>query len=216
MARYFVIIITALLICSCSLIESLSKGEKVAQVGGVVLYKSDLEKVLPSGISKEDSIAFATQYINSWAMKQLMLLKAQDELPKAEKELAQLLEDYKAQLLAFRYENLFIEERLDTIVSVLEREEYYNSHLNIFLEKDGLVKGRLAKMHNSSPSLLSIKRLATKRDIESIEEFADIAYNSSFKYLDFFDTWMDLKLISKEIGIDLEDLQEMLPSAKAD
>lgn len=208
------IIIAALLVSSCSFYDSVVKGDKVAQIGRAALYKTDIENVIPKGISAADSANLARQYIDSWAIKQLMLQKAEEQLPKGEKDVAQLLEDYRTQLLVFRYENKFVEERLDTLVSDKEMEEYYNAHPYSFIGKNGVFKGRLVKMQNSSPNLQVMRKLAKERDIEKLEALEQLAYNSAYKYSDYNNGWVDLNIVAKEIGIPLDQLQQVLGKEK--
>ena len=214
MNRIVCFIIAALLVCSCTLYESVTKGEKVAQIGRAALYKTDLEKVIPKGIAPQDSALLARQFIDSWAIKQLMLQKAEEQLPKSEKDVAQLLEDYRVQLLVFRYENKFVEERLDTIVKGIEREEYYNAHQGSFVGKNGVFKGRLVKMQNSSPNLQVMRRLAKSREIEDLEALEQLAFNSAYKYSHYEESWVDLNVVAKESGATLVQLQQLLEKEK--
>lgn len=214
MNKFVCIIIAALLVCSCTLYDSVTKGEKVAQIGRAALYKTDIEKIIPKGMTGKDSAAIARQYIDSWAIKQLMLQKAQEQLPKQEKDVAQLLEDYRVQLLVFRYENKFVEERLDTIVTVREREEYYESHQDSFKGKNGVFKGRLVKMQNSSPNLQVMRKLAQEREIEGLEELEQLAYNSAYKYSNYDNNWVDLNVVAKETGAPLDELQHLMEKQK--
>ena len=214
MRRIACIIIAALLVCSCTLYESITKGEKVVQIGRAALYKTDLEKVIPKGISAADSAVMAKQYIDSWAIKQLMLQKAEEQLPKGERDVAQLLEDYRTQLLVFRYENKYVEERLDTLVSTREREEYYIAHPESFIGKNGIFKGRLVKMQNSSPNLKLVKDLAKSREIEDLEELEQTAYNYAYKYSNFNNGWADLNIVAKDINVPLEELQQLMSAGK--
>ena len=210
MRRIACIIIAALLVCSCTLYDSITKGDKVAQIGRAVLYKTDLEKVIPKGIGAADSTALAKQFIDSWAIKQLMLQKAEEQLPKSERDVAQLLEDYRTQLLVFRYENKYVEERLDTIVPNSEREEYYNLHPESFRGKNGVLRGRYVKMQNSSPNLQIMRKLAKSREIDDIDALDQLAYNSAYKYSNFNENWVDLNIVAKELGIPLDELQKKM------
>lgn len=214
MVRLVFIIIAALLVGSCTLFETVTKGEKVAQIGRAALYKSDIEKIIPKGISPQDSAALVRQYIDSWAIRQLMLQKAQEQLPKSEKDVAQLLEDYRMQLLIFRYENKFVEERLDTTVLESQRREYYNAHQGSFVGKNGVMKGRLVKMQNSSPNLQIMRKLAQGRETESLEELEELAYNSAYKYSNYNNNWVDLNIVAKEAGAPLEELQDLMAKQK--
>ena len=214
MNKFVCIITAALLVCSCTLYESITKGEKVAQIGRAALYKTDLEKIIPKGIASQDSAALVRQYIDSWAIKQLMLQKAEEQLPKGDKDVAQLLEDYRVQLLVFRYENKFLEERLDTIVRVSEREEYFNAHQGSFVGRNGVFKGRLVKMQNSSPNLQVMRKLAKGRDAGTLEELEELAYNSAYKYSNYNNNWVDLGIVAKEVGMPVAELQQILQKQK--
>ena len=210
MNRIVCFIIAALLVCSCTLYESITKGEKVAQIGRAALYKTDLEKVIPKGIGAADSAVLARRFIDSWAIKQLMLQKAEEQLPKGERDVAQLLEDYRTQLLVFRYENKYIAERLDTIVSAKEMEEYYTAHPISFEGKNGVFKGRLVMMQNSSPNLQAVRQLAKSKEIDDLEGLEELAYNYAYKYSNFNNNWVDLNIVAKEIGMPLENLQQLM------
>lgn len=210
MIRTLLLIVCAISVCSCNFIESFFKEDKVAQVGNVALYKSDIEKIVPQGISGKDSIALVRQYIDSWAIKQLMLLKAQEQLPKTDKDVEKELADYKAQLLMFRYENMYVEEKLDTLISEQEMRDYYNSHPDSFKSKSGIVKARLIKIHNSSPNLQMVRKLSGKKNVENMEELEELAYNSAYKYSTYDNTWVDLQIVAREIGEDVYRLQELL------
>ena len=210
MNRIVCIIIAALLVCSCTLFESITKGVKVVQIGRAALYKTDLEKVIPKGIAPQDSALLAKQYIDSWAIKQLMLQKAEEQLPKSERDVEKLLEDYRTQLLVFRYENKYVEERLDTNVSVREREEYYMTHQGSFVGKNGVYKGRLVKMQNGSPNMQVMRNLAKSREIDDLEALEQLAYNSAYKYSNFNDNWVDLNIVAKEIGVPLDELHKLM------
>ena len=59
---------------SCKLINSILHDEEVvAKVGNNMLYKSEVTSLIPSGISGDDSLRLAMQYINSWASDMVYL-----------------------------------------------------------------------------------------------------------------------------------------------
>ena len=186
----------------------------MAEIGNAVLYKTDLDKVMPRGASPQDSAAFVAQYIDSWALRQLLVMKAEEQLPKNEKDVASLLEEYRIQLLVFRYENKYIEARLDTLITESEKKEYYNAHKESFIAENGLVKGRFVKMHNSSPSLQMVKKLSAKREAEDLVELEELAYSSAYKYDDYGNNWVDLSIVARDMDIDISDLWFVLSKKK--
>ena len=112
---YILAIISVVLpaISSCRAISSfLANDEIVAQVGQEKLYRSDIDKVIPKGIVPEDSVRLSRQYINSWASDRVYLKIAEQQLSKAERDVTVELEDYRKSLLKYRYEQLYVNERL--------------------------------------------------------------------------------------------------------
>ena len=216
MVRPFILIITALLLSgSCTFFDNVSKGEKVVQIGNAVLYKSDLDKVMPRHASLEDSAVFVAQFIDSWALRQLLVMKAEEQLPKGEKDVSSLLEEYRTQLLVFRYENMYVEQRLDTLIEESEKRDYYNLYKESFVTENGLFRGRFIKMHNSSPSLQMVKRLSAKRDADGVEELEKLAYDTAYKYDDYGNNWVDLSIVARDMDMDITQLWEKLGKLQA-
>ena len=85
---------------SCRAISSFLKGgEVIAEVGSEKLYRSDLNAIIPKGISQEDSTYLAKQYINTWAAEMVFLGIAEEQLSKTETDVTKELEDYRTSLL---------------------------------------------------------------------------------------------------------------------
>ena len=79
MKNYVLYILIVSLFISCDFIPSFKakNDEKpIAKVYDKFLYKSVIELHLPNDISKQDSILFVKNYIDSWAKKQLLLHQA--------------------------------------------------------------------------------------------------------------------------------------------
>ena len=144
---------------SCRAISSfLNNDETVAEVGNARLYRSQLNALIPKGISQEDSVRLARQYINTWALDEVFLNIAEEQLSKAEKDVTRELEEYRRSLLKYRYEDLYVNERLDTAVSDDVVEDYYASHQEKFLLNRPVVKARYLRIASDSPSLAKIRR----------------------------------------------------------
>ena len=184
-------------------------GDVVAKAGDSKLYKSDLQKIVPIGITGQDSLKLVQQYIDSWAQKQFMLQRAEESLPRRDKDVEAELLDYKAQLLIFRYENMYVEQNLDTLIKEDQMHEYYNLHPDIFKSKDGLIKARVIKLQNSSPNLRVVKKLAKEKGEEKLAQLENEVYNSAYKYTTYQE-WVELGLISKELELPINKMQENL------
>lgn len=186
---------------SCKAIsEFFDRGEIVAEAGSAKLKRSELDKVIPSGLATEDSVRLARQYINTWALDQIFLEKAEAQLSKSEKEVTQELETYRRSLLKFRYEQLYVNERLDTSVTDDEVEQYYEKHRERFVLQRPVVKARFISIPEDSPVLKTIKKKMSSDKAEDIMEADSLAFSSAFKFSTWNDAWIDASTLAREFG----------------
>ena len=196
---------------SCRTISSFLTGEEVvAEVGGSKLYRSDLDKVIPRGISQEDSVRLSIQYINTWASDLVYLTIAEQQLSKAEKDVSKELEDYRKSLLKYRYEQLYVNERLDTAVSQELLEDYYLSHQDKFRMKRPLVKARYLCIAHDSPTLEPIRKRMSSDDIDEILQADSLAFSSAIKFTTWDESWQDISVLAREYAIDYATLLTMM------
>ena len=188
---------------SCRAISSFLRGsEVVAAVGSEKLYRSDLDKLIPKGISAEDSTYLAKQYINTWATDLVYLEMAEQQLSKTEKDVTKELEDYRKSLLKYRYEQLYINERLDTAVSDEKIEEYYNAHQDKFLLNRPLVKARFLSISDDSPAKDQIRKRMSSEKVDDLVEADSLAYSAALKYATWSDGWIDVAALAREFSMD--------------
>lgn len=191
------------MLASCRAISRfLHDDEVVAEVDGVVLYRSDLDDVLPTGLSDEDSLRLAAQYINSWASDQVFLGIAEQQLSKAEKDVTKELEAYRKALLKYRYEQLYVNERLDTSVSVDLVQQYYDAHADKFVLERPVLKARYLRISSKSPLKDQIKKKMSSSESSDVLEADSLAYSAAMKFLTWNGRWIDISVLSGEFGVD--------------
>lgn len=196
---------------SCRAISSFfSDDEVVAEVGTVKLYRKELNAVIPSGMSVEDSTRMARQYINAWALDQVFLVLAEHQLSKAEKDVSKELEDYRKSLLKYRYEQLYVNERLDTSVSEDKVEEYFAANANKFELPRPVVKARYLRIASDSPVLPVIRRKMSSDKVEDIVEADSMAYSSALKFTTWRNEWIDAASLAMEFGTDYVSLMSSI------
>ena len=188
---------------SCRAISSfLRGGEVVAEVSGEKLYRSDLDAVIPKGISQEDSTYLAKQYINTWASEMVYLGIAEQQLSKTEKDVTKELEDYRKSLLKYRYEQLYVNERLDTAVSEDKVQQYYEEHLDEFVLERPVVKTRFLSISSKSPMKDKIKKKMSSSESSDVLEADSLAYTAALKFMTWDGKWVDINALSSEFGLD--------------
>ena len=189
------------MLASCKAIsEFFDSGETVAEVGSAKLKKSELELVIPDGVSAEDSVRLARQYINAWAMDQVFLNVAEEQLSKTEKDVTKELEAYRTSLLKYRYEQLYVNERLDTAVTDDAVNEYYEAHQDKFILQRPVVKARFMRISSDSPMLKTIRKKMSSDEVEDIIEADSLAFSSAYKFTTWNDEWIDAAVLAGEFG----------------
>lgn len=189
----------ALFACSCSFMHD---DQAVARVGKEVLYKSQLDKYIPMGLSKADSTALARKYIRSWASELIMNDMAQAQLSKAELDISKEVSDFKSSLLKYRYEQHYITDRLDTTVTREEIEAFYEKDAKMFTLNIPIAKARYLRLPVSCPMKESLKKLMASEDEDDLYMLDSLANISADKLSRYGDKWVDMVTIARDYGID--------------
>ena len=203
-----------LLLGSCTAISSLVHDDQVvARVGDHKLYKSELEQFIPNRVSAADSLRLAGQYINTWAMDQLYLDVAETQLSKAELDVSAELESFRRSLLKYRYEQRYINDRLDTLVTDEQIRQYYQEHEADFALKRPVLKVRFVDVMKDSPNKAAILKMMTSKEYSDVQRADTLAQSTALRYFDSSDTWMDAGELARFFGL---DYTEMLSHLKGD
>src|SRR5512133_1831196 len=134
---FLIIIVIA---SGCDSHKNSSKRVPVARAGSAVLYSDQLPGI-QSGTSSTDSTAVVQDFINKWARKNLMFQKAEENLsPEVKAEINRQLEETKSDLTIYQYQRQMMLEKMDTIISDTEMENYYITNSQNFILGFNIVK----------------------------------------------------------------------------
>ena len=201
--RYLLPLLLACALCSCNMVSSLKHDDKVvAKAGHQKLYLSELNKYIPDGISAEDSLNLAYRYINSWATEILYTKTAEAELSKSEKDVTKELDEYRRTLLKYRFEQRYINQRLDTLITRQQLLKYYEDHKSSYALQRPILKVRYVDIMKDSPNkgeILSKLSCTTGPDLMILDS---LAYMSALRYFDRTGEWVDAGVLAREFGID--------------
>ena len=214
MKKVLWIISLVAVVSSCRLYDGLFKGDAVARAGKDVLYRSDVDALNISGFTYQDSAAMVERYIASWAKDRLLLDMALSHLSKADRDVDAQLEEYRRQLLVYRYEQQYIVQRLDTVVSEQEYRDCYEANPASFTARVPLVKGWYIKLSDTSPNLAPIKSLYRSRNQDDMDRLERLCRISAEKYYDF-DEWTGLDVFVEGTGLDMDELAGILAESSA-
>lgn len=144
---------------SCNLISGDSKGQIVAECYGKALYMSDLTGLVSPGTTKNDSLDITRQFIENWIKQQVMLKQAESNLSDDQKNFKSLLDSYRNSLIIYEYESELIKQKLDTLVTEKQIEDFYNQNKGNFLLSDNIVKINYLKIPVDAVELSFIKKV---------------------------------------------------------
>lgn len=122
-----------------------------------VLYTSDLQGLVKSGTPEKDSIQTVRNYIDNWIRKTLFVYVAEKNLSQQQKNIQKQLDDYRESLLIYSYEKAIVNQKLDTTISEIEIENYYEKYKSNFLLKNNVVEMKYVITKKESPHVDSLK-----------------------------------------------------------
>lgn len=194
-------------VSGCKYFRDIIHNEPLAaKVGSHELTQDALLRAIPAGLSPEDSAAFVQQYIESWAREMLLLDMAEDGLSAEEKDVTTELENYRRTLLKHRYEQKYIAEHLDSLVSREEIEEYYAANREKFRLQNPVVK---AYYFNISPRSRDLQTIRTGLDSAKPlqRELADsLMRTATMRFVDYSTAWVDAYVLAREFNTDVVTL----------
>lgn len=200
------VLITGSAAASCEWVDKVITGETVASVGKARLSRAELNKALPSGLLPEDSVRLAHQYINAWASEIIFLQVAENQLSKEELDVSAELEEYRKSLLKYRYEQRYVNERLDTIFTDSQIKEYYNAHQDRFVLRVPVVRADFLCISPDSPYIDEFRENIASDDAQRMQYTDSLAYSSAIRYETFSGKWINLNDLALEFGIDYSEL----------
>ena len=196
---------------SCEMASSLVHDDQpVARVGKENLYRSEIEGRIPGMMSPEDSAGFAERYIRLWAMDRLYADVAEKQLSKSELDVSAELESYRRSLLRYRYEQRYLNDRLDTLISDRQISDYYEAHEADFTLREPLMKIRFVDIMKDSPDLDEILALMSSDGHGDLARADSLARVSALRYFDNSGSWMSASDLARYFGTSASEMLDAM------
>jgi hypothetical protein len=190
-----------LLPASCHYFTGKVSDEKIAEVNGKILFKSDVDVIFPSGLSPDDSLQMLQTYVSNWVRKQLIAQVAEQYLNKEQKNVSMELEDYRLSLLIYRYEKMYMEQRLDTIVSEREIKAFYETSAKNFILAKPVARVIFIKVSEDIPQVKQIAQIYHSSQPDDREKLEQICATVAEKYTNFNEQWFDAEALANELPL---------------
>ena len=145
-----------LLLTGCDLIqmkeESQDSRAPIARAKDNFLYSEDLNGLVPEGIYGEDSLQRVERFIEDWGRKQLLISEASDKISFDNAEIERKVLDYRYSLMGYEYQQFYINQNLDQVISDEEILEYYNNNVDNFVLKQNIIRGKYIEVPREAPN----------------------------------------------------------------
>lgn len=201
--HYLIVILLGLILCSCNKTNNKDKNP-VARVNDKYLYQTDLKNIVPEKTPQEDSINIIKDYIEKWVKRQVIISKAELNLTAEQKDVNELIEKYRAALLIYKYQQEYLNQKIDTNLTDEDIEKYFAEHTSEFKLENNIVKALYLKIPLSAPKINYVKKWYTSENEKDIQSLTDYCSQFANKYDEFNDSWINFTelLINLPINID--------------
>jgi hypothetical protein len=197
------------LLASCQKNHEHSGKMPLVEVDGHFLYQEDLAQAQPSGLSKDDSVLFAENYIRNWVEDILLYEKASRNIPDNEK-IDQLVEHYRRALIMHSYQQNLIEQRLSKQITEEEIKDFYEKNKNLFLLDKPLIKGLFIKVPLTEKGVSNVRVWYKKNTPENVEKLEKFSLKGAVDYSYFYDRWMSASDVIDKIPLAVPEPENYL------
>ena len=198
----------ALFLTACN--QFLQKEEPVAKVGERQLTMKELSGYVPDYLDATDSALWADDYVKKWVQRELLLLKAEENLKVDLKDVSKELEEYRNSLLVYRYKNELVKEKMDTTVTDSNIQKYFNDHRESFILNRNIVKAIYIKIPVQVSNPDNIKDLCLSENKEKQAKLNEYCMSYAKAYDRFNDQWVAADMVLGNIPEEIKDQDQFL------
>ncbi len=212
MRKRSILIAVAFLLFAMGCRDSLYQSDRmvVAECYGQKLYADDLKGVVPSDVSRMDSLSRVNAFIDSWIRRQLLVHQAENNLTPEQRDFSKQLEDYRTSLIIYAYETQLVEQYLDTVVQEEEIMEYYEQNKQNFLLKATMVKVAYVILDKDCKQQKEFQQLLSDPDTLMLVKLDALAsQHAKSSFLDV-DSWVRLDDFLSLVPLNVNDAAKFL------
>ena len=193
---FYIVLISILLSCNKQ-----DKSENaIARVSDQYLYEEDIPEKSNKNLTKEDSILLRNNFINAWATEQLLLNKAKINIEDENDEIKKLVDNYRKELLIDKYKQAVIQQDLDTVITEVDINKYYENNKSIYKLNEDLIQLKYIHFNSELKDKKKILNLFKSNDKNDVNELINREFEFySFNFNDSI--WVSYKSVEKKLPI---------------
>ena len=208
--KQIIFLISIFILSSCF---NNDKGKVIASVNEKELLLSEVISDMPNQI--EDSTFFLEKYMNDWIRKQLMIYHAEINLSSDIQDYEKQIEDYRASLLIYAYQQELINQNFDTSISYNQVVNYYNQYKDEFKLSKNIFKGRFIVVEKSAPKLKDLNKWYKSDNESSILDLIDYCQQFAKEYYLEDNKWQYFSVFNNKLPEYIDEEEDFLENNKA-
>ena len=177
----------------------------VAQVYQYKLYSSEVQSGMPYGLSQEDSLAMARDFIDNWVKEKLVLHEAERHLAPREKNFTREMTEYRNSLLLQRYfDKLWMADTANSAVTDQEISDFARTLDDRYTVEQEIVRVNYVKIPTRSSLLPQVRDILfdESRRTDEKETLVTIL-GDTIEYLLEDDEWLYLDDLQNEVSFQI-------------
>ena len=206
-------LIMLLSVSSCSYLKKQPEDDILAIAGDKYLYRKEMEGVIPKGMPATDSMEIARQFIDNWIRQEVLLKHAESNLEQSRKDFTKQLELYRNSLIIYEYESELIRQKLDTVVSETEIQEFYQANESSFQLPENIIRVSYVKIPNDSktkPSAKKARQLLVSKNPDDQVNLMELCDQSMFSCRIDDTNWITFSDFIRELSLDIINQEDFL------
>ncbi|MEM7574410.1 MAG: hypothetical protein AAF433_16010 [Bacteroidota bacterium] len=196
---WWLVVVLVLTLGSCATKENTSGDRLLARVHNKELYLSELYGMFPPEASAEDSILVIQTMVNRWIREAAIEWEAERNLP-TDLNIDRLVRDYRTSLIRSNYEQVLVDDLVDTTITEEELTAYYNERQQQFLLERPIIRCYFIKVPYPTPKADSLRALWNNGEVRDTAALAD-----------YCDRFAELALLRPEAWYTLDDIASRCP-----
>lgn len=213
MKKHWLIVLLLTVVAFSCRTEQADEREVIAKTKTQVLYKDDMLDALPISLSPEDSITFVKSFVENWLHFTLLYEVADNNVSDNDSSLAKRVDLFRKELYINAYEQMFLQQKLDTLIPQKEIDEYYELHKNEYLLEHSVVKPIFIVFPlTKEREIAEVEKLFFPKKEIDLDALKDFCFQHCQKF-SFANQWVDLNALKQELPFEVRN--EAFPVGKS-
>jgi len=192
-----------LLLCSCNPLENQGETEQkqvLAQVFNKQLFLNDLDGILPEGYKPEDSTMIYNAYVENWMRDAVLMHEAEQKIAQT-LDIDKLVKDYRSTLILHNYEEVIVETQLDSTISEIELNQFYEANKDNYQLEDPLARVWFMKVPIDANEIVQLDLWWKSEDLDD-----------HLNLIEYCDTYAEIYHLDKGKWYEIAKIKRHIPT----